>query len=58
MDLFLSYLSNRNQCCKIINTFGDWSKTVAVKTRQSILVPLLFNLFSFFRDINTTNVKD
>ena len=29
VEFLRSYLSNRYQCCKINNTFGDWRKIIA-----------------------------
>ena len=45
VELFGSYLSNRCQCCKINNTFGDGRKIIARVPQGSMVGPLLFNIF-------------
>ena len=40
-----SYLTNRLQRCKINNSFSEWGKVLNGAPQESILGPLLFNVF-------------
>ena len=60
VDSFGSYLSNRSQCCKINNTYGDWRKIIAGVPQGSILGVFLFNIFLndiflFLKEVNLGN---
>ena len=63
VEFFRSYLSNRNQCCKINNTLGDWRNIIAGVPQGSILGPLLFNIYLnntvfFLKDANLGNYAE
>ena len=45
LKLILSYLTNRKQRLKINDTYSSWSKTLFGVPKESILGPLLFNIF-------------
>ena len=60
VEFFRKYLSNCYQCCKSNNTLGDWRKITAAVPQESIMGPLLFNIFLncmffFLKDANLGN---
>ena len=58
-----SYLSNRNQCVHINNTFSNYQKIISGVPQSSILGPIFFNLsindlFFFVSDVSLHNFAD